>query len=107
PGSPLREGDRLHASWYHAALVSQEGIDQAFACLGEAELYDIWQRQVADVERLFHPRGYLIGHDELRAVNSCKACADRHRSAGEAVAESARRAIAAIRKVNPKATIYA
>jgi len=107
PGSRVHEGDRVHAGWYHAALVHQEDIDQGFACLSESELYQIWTRQVEAIDGLMRPRRYLIGHDEIRAANSCAACARLRRSAGEAIAESARRALAIVREVNPKAEICA
>jgi hypothetical protein len=107
PGSRLRDGDRVRASWYHAALVYKDGTDMSYACLSEPALYELWQRQVAQMKDLFQARSYLIGHDEIRAANTCERCAKRGLTSGQLVAESARRACAIIRSVCPGATVFA
>lgn len=105
--SRLKDGMRVRISYHHVALVYQEGMEQAFVCLSEPQLYDIWEKQIARYDTVLQPKAYLIGHDEMRCVNTCEKCCDRKLTAGQMVADNTRQALELVRKVRPTATIFA
>jgi hypothetical protein len=101
-GSRIKEGERLRVSWYHPSLVL--AADTA-CCLAEPKVYDLLRDQARRIEELFHPRTVFMQHDELRVANWCKACLAKKVTAGQLLAENARKCTAILREVSPRATI--
>ena len=102
--SGLSDGDRVLVSYYHAATVH---IGQTVACLDHPKVFDLFRRQVKHVHELLKPRGYLLGHDEIRVANWCASCNREGRSAGELLAYNFGRCMEIIREIDPDAEIYA
>jgi hypothetical protein len=100
--SRIKDGDRLRVSWYHPSLVL--AADTA-CCLAEPKVYDLLRDQARRIEELFHPRTVFMQHDELRVANWCKACLAKRMTAGQLLADNARKCTSILRDVSPKATI--
>ncbi|MCG3181156.1 MAG: hypothetical protein BIFFINMI_03531 [Phycisphaerae bacterium] len=74
PGSALKEGDRVLASYYHPAIV----YNHQMSCeLTEPKLYDLLGDQMRRVDEAFgdSAAGYMMSHDEYR-VGGWDALAD-------------------------------
>ncbi len=101
-GSRIKPDQRLRVSWYHPSLVL--GADTA-CCLAEPKVYELLRDQARRIEELFHPRTVFMQHDELRVANWCKACLAKKMTAGQLLAENARKCTAILHEVSPRATI--
>ena len=86
--SRIKDGDALKVSWYHPVLVLGS---YAACCLSEPKVYDLLKDQAKRVNDLYHPKTFFMQHDELRVANWCRACQTRHLTAGELLADNARR----------------
>jgi len=102
PGSRIRDGQRLRASYYHAITIYD---GQVTCCLTEPKVYTLLQDQVKRVNDLLHPTAFMMSHDEIRVANWCNACRMRGISPGQMLADNVSRCVQMIRKVNPKADI--
>jgi len=100
----LADGDRIYVDYYHAVTAH---IGQPAACLDHPKVFELFRKQVEDVHALLKPRGYLLGHDEIRVANWCGSCRREGRSAGELLAYNVRKSIEIIREIDPDAEIYA
>ncbi len=101
-GSRIKDGARLRVSWYHPCLVL---TGYTACCLAEPKLYDVLRDQARRIEDLFHPRTIFMQHDELRVANWCRACQSKKRTAGELLAENARKCTAILKEISPKARV--
>ncbi len=99
----LRDGDRLRVSYYHA-LTIYDG--QVACCLSEPKVFELLKTEVAGVQRLLEPKGFMMSHDEIRVAGWCAACQKPKRTAGKLLAENVRRCVEIIREANPRAAIY-
>ena len=52
-----------------------------------------------------HPRTFFMQHDELRVANWCALCAERKLTAGALLADHARRCLAILKRINPRAEV--
>lgn len=100
----VQDGDRVYVDYYHAATVH---IGQPSACLDHPKVFELFRKQVKYVHDLLKPRGYLLGHDEIRVANWCGSCSREGRSAGELLAYNVGKSIDIIREIDPDAEIYA
>jgi hypothetical protein len=100
PGSRIKDGDRLRVSWYHPCLVLS---GYTACCLAEPKVYDLLRDQARRIEDLFHPKTVFMQHDELRVANRCRACLARKMTAGQLLAENARRCTAILKETSPGA----
>ncbi len=100
--SRLREGQRLRVSFYHTAIIYD---GQVSCCLLEKELFTHLGRQVELLHKYFGPSRYFMQHDELRVAGHCQLCRSTGKTSGQLLADNARRCVATIRAVNPKAEI--
>ncbi|HEX5445448.1 MAG TPA: hypothetical protein VFW87_16600, partial [Pirellulales bacterium] len=65
-GSRIKDGQLLRASFYHAVTI----YDNQVPCsLAEPRVFEILKDQVERVEKLFHPKTYMLSHDEIRVAN--------------------------------------
>jgi hypothetical protein len=103
PGSRIKEGARLRVSYYHPLIVYE---DRLTSCLSEPKIFADWEAEVRQANDLLYPAGYLMGHDELRVMNWCAACQERHMTPGALLAWNVKQSAAIIRKVRPDAEIW-
>jgi hypothetical protein len=101
-GSRLKDGERLRVSWYHPVKTHAE---QVMCCLTEPKVYDRLRDQARRVNDLYQPKTFLMGFDEIRVANWCKACQDTGKSPGQLLAASAHRCLAILKEVNPQARV--
>ncbi len=99
----LRTGDRLRVSYYHAVTIYS---GQVPCCLSEPAVFDHLRREVAGVERLLAPKGFMMSHDEIRVAGWCAACQKTKRTPGQLLADNARRCVEIIREVSPRARVF-
>ncbi len=100
--SRIKDGEKLRVSWYHP--VPTHGT-QIASCLSEPKVYELLRDQARRVNALLHPKTFFMSHDELRVANWCQACRERHQSPGELLADNAKRCVAILHAVNPKAEV--
>jgi len=103
PGSRIRDGERLRVSYYHGISVHR---GQVSICMSEPEVYEIWRKQLALMEKYLAPRRYFLSMDEVRAGGTCKACRDRNATMGEILGDCIRRQFQLIRQANPQAEVF-
>lgn len=102
PGSRIRDGQRLRASYYHVVTIYD---GQVTCCLTEPKVYSLLEDQIKRVNDLLHPNAFMMSHDEIRVANWCDACRKRRLSPGQMLADNVSRCVQMIRKVNPKAQV--
>ncbi len=106
PGSRIRDGQRLRVSFYHGLALAK---GQVSACMSEPEVYEIWRKTVPIIERLLHPRKYLLSMDEIRQGGTCAACHARKArgmTMAQILGDCITRQCRIIRSFNPRAKIY-
>jgi hypothetical protein len=101
-GSRIEEGQQLRVSWYHPVLT--HGI-QIMCCPSEEKTYAILRDQARRVNELLKPRTFFMSHDEIRVMNWCAACRARKQTPGRLLADNARRCVAILREINPRAEV--
>lgn len=98
-GSRLKNNDSLLVSYFHTVTVH----DGQVACsLDHPEVFEILGRQVSGVDRLLHPKQYMLSHDEIRVAN-WRGGRQPQRSAGEVLAENVRRTVKTVGSINSQA----
>jgi hypothetical protein len=105
PGSRLRDGQRVAASYHFATLVGKS--HQINCCLSEPKIYDLLAKQVAWVKETAQPDFYMMAHDEIRHCGWDDSCARRHLSCGQILADNVRRCAEIIRQTDPSRPILA
>ncbi len=101
--SLIKDGQKLLVSFYHPIVTNGE---QVACCLSEPAVYTLLQDQIRRVNALFHPKAFLLSHDELRVANWCEACQSRKMTPGQLLADNVKRCIAFVRAANPQAKVY-
>ncbi|HET6406630.1 MAG TPA: hypothetical protein VFG14_02025 [Chthoniobacteraceae bacterium] len=99
----LPDGTRLRVSYYHAVTV-YEG--QAMVCPSEPRTMELLGDEAKRVHALWNSKGYMMSHDECRAMNWCAACEKRKLTPGQILADNVRACADILRKVNPHGRIY-
>lgn len=100
PGSKLKEGTKLHVSFWHAIPVYSNSIP---ACITSQQVYTIMQNQIEDVVRNMQPSGLFLSHDELRIINWCERCQAENKTPGALLAANVKRCQSMCSKVDPNA----
>ncbi len=101
--TPLPDGTRLRASWFHAATVHN---DQAMICPSEPRTLELLRDQARRMHAAWGARGYMMSHDEIRVLNWCDACQRRGLDAGEILAKNVRACVRILREVNSGGDIH-
>jgi len=104
PGSPIKEGQRLLVSYYSTFPTTHH--KEVTACISHPEVYALLNDEINRVNTLVHPKGFVMGHDEIRTGNWCALCQDRHMTPGQELADNVSRCTAIIKKTNPDATAF-
>ena len=99
----LANGTHLSASYYYAATVND---DQAMICPSEPKTVELLRDQARRMHDAWHAKGYMMSHDEIRVLNWCGACQQRHLSAGQILADNARTCVNILKETNPGGRIY-
>lgn len=102
----IREGDELLLSCCTPATSGSGNPDQVSICLSDPALYKVLARSAETVQRAVAPDQWLIGFDEARNGNTCRACRARGLSAARIMADSVSRQYEIIKKVNPDAKVW-
>ena len=103
PGSRLREGQRVLASYYHTLLIHDK---QAMCCMSEPKLYDLLEWQLKEIKKHVQPDGYFMSHDEIRIQGWDASCVKLNLTPGQILADNVKRCVALIRKADPGKPIY-
>jgi hypothetical protein len=102
PRSRIKQGKKLRVSFFHAVTI----YDNQVPCsLAEPRVFEVLHDQVQRVEDLFHPKTYMLSHDEIRVANWTDDEFRSDRSAGELLADNVRRCVAVVRGINPSARL--
>lgn len=102
-GSRIREGQKLLVDFDHALITTD---NQVAICMSDSKTYEVEQDEANRIEALFHPRGFFMSHDEIRAGNWDTSCQSHGLDAGALLAENARKSISAIQKTHAGAEVY-
>ncbi len=101
PGSRIHDGDHLKVSWYHSMVINDS---QVTVCMGEPELYDIFDHEAKLLVDKLKPRSVLLNMDEIRMGGTCQAC--RGRNMGELLGECITKEAAILRSYTPSLEVY-
>lgn len=99
----LPDGTRLRVGYYHAVTVYD---GQAMICPSEPRTVELLRDEAKRVHELWKTKGYMMSHDECRAMNWCAACEKRKMTPGQLLADNVRTCAALLREVNPGGQIY-
>lgn len=94
-GSRIKDGQRIKVSFYHTATIYD---GQVACCLRHDEVFEHFDRQVRELIEHLRPAMWFMQHDELRVAGQCGLCRREGESAGQVLAENARRCTAVIRR---------
>jgi len=83
----LPDGTRLRCSWTMAAIVYDR---QVALCLSDSGTMALLADEAERVRAAFTAQGYLMMHDEIRALGGDDACTRRGLSPGQILAQNAR-----------------
>jgi hypothetical protein len=97
------DGTRLRVCYHHAVTVHE---DQAMICPSEPRTLELLRDQARRVHSAWQAKGYMMSHDEIRVLNWCEACQQRHLDAGAVLAANVRSCLEILRQVNPGGRIY-
>ncbi len=103
PGSRLKEGQRVLASYSHAMIVYGYAV---FACWNEPKMWQIMGRNLQTCHEVMQPDGYMMAHDEIRHMGWDASCRKTGKTCGQMLAENVKRCTEMIRKEDPGKPIY-
>lgn len=101
PRTRIKEGQRLRVSWYHSQRIHDSQIT---VCMGEPELYEIFEHEAALLAKYLRPKKVLLSMDEIRMGGTCQAC--QGRDMAQLLADCVRRQVESLRRHNPRIQIY-
>lgn len=99
----MPDGTRLRVSYYHAVTVYD---GQAMICPSEPRTVELLRDEAKRVHQLWKAKGYMMSHDECRAMNWCEACEKRKMTPGQLLADNVRVCAGILREVNPNGRVY-
>lgn len=101
PHGRIHDGQKLLVSWYHPMVVHSS---QVTVCMGEPELYEIFDREAKALAEHLHPRRVLLNMDEIRMGGTCRACEGK--DMGRLLGECITREVEIVRKHIPGCQVY-
>ena len=101
PRGRIHDGQKLLVSWYHPMVVHSS---QVTVCMGEPELYEIFDREAKALAEHVHPRRVLLNMDEIRMGGTCRACEGKEM--GRLLGECITREVAIVRRHIPACQVY-
>jgi hypothetical protein len=75
----INNGDTVRALWFHplTTVADVEGNGSVMACVSEDTLYRIMRKQMHQLDSIYNPSVFFMGHDEIRNMNRDSACLKR------------------------------
>lgn len=101
PGSRIKPGAKLKASWYHPMIVHE---DQVGVCMAEPGIYSIAEAEAKALAAKIRPKRLLLNMDEIREGGTCAAC--RGRNMAELLGQSVTRIARIVAKAVPGIQVY-
>ncbi len=86
----LPDGTRLLVSWYHPVIFN---AGQVSACPSAPAFDALLADQARRMKALWDARGYMMSHDEIRALGWDESCLKRKLTPGKILADNARRCV--------------
>ncbi|HWD42014.1 MAG TPA: hypothetical protein VG944_24460 [Fimbriimonas sp.] len=84
----LKEGETVFADYYAAASTDS---GKTSICLADPATAQLERKEIARVDDLLHPNGFMLCQDEMRIQGWCGACAGSGKTAGQLIADDIRR----------------
>ncbi len=103
PGSRIKEGQKLLVDFDHALITAD---NQVAVCMSDPKTYEVERDEAKRIEALFHPNGFFMSHDEIRAGNWDDSCQAHGLDAGALLAENALKSFNILRAAHPGAEVY-
>ena len=101
PQGRIQDGQKLLVSWYHPMVVHSS---QVSVCMGEPELYEIFDREAKALAEHLHPRRVLLNMDEIRMGGTCQACEGKEM--GQLLGQCITREVEIVRRHIPGCQVY-
>jgi hypothetical protein len=99
----LPDGTRLRVSYYHVVTIYHKG---APVCLSEPKTMALLRDEAQRLHAAWGAKAYFMNHDEIRVLNWCAACQQRHLDAGQILAQNIKACTQILKEVNPGGRIY-
>ncbi len=99
----IREAERLRVDFDHAVLMSD---GKTSICLSDPATQAVIADTAARLEKLWHPSGFFLAHDEIRSGGTCDGCVASGKTPGKILADNLRMCVRSVGKVNPGAETY-
>ncbi len=103
PGTRIKDGEVLQASWYHAAQVADR---QVSVCMSAPGLYEHYEQVAAKLAEVLPSRKFLLSMDEIRQGGTDLADQRRGLTMGEILGDCITRQQEILRRHHPGATCY-
>ncbi len=100
PGTRVKEGAELNASFYHAVTIYDEQVP---ASLTDPRVFELVRDQLQRVDKLLKPQRYFLSHDEIRVANWSADETRAKETAGAVLANNVRRCLELVHELNPQA----
>jgi len=99
----LPDGTKLRVSYYHVVTVYDGQVN---ICVSEPKTIALLHDQAERLQKLWQPKAWMMSHDEIRVLNWCAACQQRHLDAGALLADNAQTCVKILRDLTPNNRIY-
>ncbi|HUW57014.1 MAG TPA: hypothetical protein VMZ92_10285 [Planctomycetota bacterium] len=102
--SRIRDGEKLLVSFWHHQRI---GSDQDNLSLQEERVWPILEKEIREMQNLWHPEGFMLNYDEIRvAMWEPPEPGEEKFTPGQKLAKHFRRAYDLTRRIAPQAKIY-
>ena len=102
----LKPGDELSVNCCTPATTGSDGPDQVSLCLSDPALYNVLRRSAETLQAAVKPDQWLIGFDEVRNGNTCRACRARGLPFARIMAESVSNQYEIVKAASPGSQIW-
>ena len=102
----LKAGDELSVDCCTPATSGSDSPDQVSLCLSDPALYNVLRRSAETLQAAIAPDQWLIGFDEVRNGNTCRACRARGVPFARLMGESVSNQYEIVKAVAPDAKVW-
>ena len=102
----VKVGDELSVSCCTPATTGCHDPDQVSLCLSNPALYNVLRRSAETLQAAVKPDQWLLGMDEARNGNTCRACRARGVSNAQILGESVSNQYEIVKSVAPDAQVW-
>ncbi len=102
-GGRIRQGERLKVDFNHALLLND---GKTSLCLNAPGTAALLAQQAQEIEKLWSPRGFFLGHDEIRSGGTDDDCLASGRTPGQTLAKNIADCVGYAEKAHPGAETY-